>query len=162
METLEPTLSKHPQFKGMSPEHLKLIVGCAKHVRFKEGEMIFREGEAANVFFVIRHGGVALSVHSPTQGSVTVVTLNDGDALGWSWLMPPFKWHFDAKATQNTIAIALDGKCLREKCEKDSELRASLYERFMPVMADRLEATVMQLLDLYAAQNSEGPITWRS
>lgn len=156
METIEPLLAEHPMFKGMDPKHLKLLVGCAKNVRFSEGSVIFRESEPADTFYVIRKGTVALDTFAPERGAITVTTLTDGDALGWSWLIPPYRWHLDARATTMTLAIALDAKCLRGKCEEDHELDRDLLRRFMPVMVERMEAAFMQLLDLYSARNTKG------
>ncbi|RPH96410.1 cyclic nucleotide-binding domain-containing protein [candidate division KSB1 bacterium] len=156
METIEPLLAEHPLFQGMSSEHLKLLVGCAKNVRFNEGEIIFREDGEADVFYVVRKGMVALDAYLPGHGAVTLTTLTDGDTLGWSWLIPPYRWHFDARAVKMTLAIALDAKCLRTKCENDHELDRELLRRFVPIMVDRMEAVVMQLLDLYSTRRVKG------
>ena len=72
-----------------------------------------------------------------------------GEILGWSWLVPPYRWHFDARAVELTRAIALDGKCLREKCEEDHDLGYEVMRRFVVIIAQRLEETRLQLLDVY-------------
>jgi CRP-like cAMP-binding protein len=149
METLEIVLSEHPFFQGMSPEYLKVIAGCATNVRFDTGDYIFREGEEANRFYVIRHGKVAVEITSPEKGTITVQTISEGDVLGWSWLIPPHRWRFDAKALDLVRAIALDGRCLRGKCEEMHNLGYELLKRFTAVTVNRLEATRLQLLDVY-------------
>ena len=149
MDKFEQILAEHPFFKEMEEHHLDLIIGCASNVRFNEGEMIFREEEEANEFYVIREGKVALDLHSPNSGIITIDTLEDGEILGWSWLVPPYYWRFDARATQNTRAIALDGKCLRDKCESDHNLGYELLKRFTSIIEQRLQATRLQLLDIY-------------
>ena len=149
METLEPILSEHPFFHGLDERYLKLVVGCASNVRFEAGQFIFHEGEQANHFYLIRHGIVALEVFAPNRGSLTIQTLDDGEILGWSWLIPPYQWRFDARAVESTRAIALDGKCLREKCEEDHDLGYELLKRFASILGQRLEATRIQLLDIY-------------
>lgn len=149
METLEPILAQHPFIRGLDSRHVQLIVGCAKNVRFDEGEFLISEGEEANEFYIIRQGTVSLELFSPEKGPITVNTLSDGEVLGWSWLFPPYHWHFDARATELTRAISLDGKCLRTKCEQDNTLGYELLKRFAHIMEHRLQATVMQLLDLY-------------
>jgi CRP-like cAMP-binding protein len=111
--------------------------------------MIFREGDEANQFFLIREGRVAIEVFSEARGPVTIQTLNAGEILGWSWLVPPYFWRFDARAVDEVRALALDGKCLREKCETDPRLGYELLKRFALVITRRLEATRMQLLDVY-------------
>lgn len=149
MKTLEETLAEHPFFHGLEPHYLQLAVGCASNVRFDAGEFIFREGEEANHFYLIRHGKVSLEVFAPNRGSLVIQTLEEGDILGWSWLIPPYQWRFDAKAIELTRAIALDGKCLRGKCEEDHDLGYELLKRFAAILGQRLDATRFQLLDLY-------------
>lgn len=152
MENLEKILSDHPFFKDMKSEYLSLIVGCASNVRFNEDEIIFSEGEEANKFYVIREGVVALDIHDPGSGRITIDTLEDGEILGWSWLVPPYYWRFDARVIMRTRAIALDGECLRNKCEADHNLGYELLKRFSLIMEQRLQATRLQLLDVYGTK----------
>jgi len=151
MQTLEPILAEHPFLKGLDPEYLKLLVGCASNVRFNAGQFIFREGEEANQFYMIRQGKVALETLAAERGPITVQTVGEGDVLGWSWLIPPYRWRFDARALELTRAIALDGKCLRQKSEEDHNLGYELLKRFSNIIVERLEATRLQLLDIYCA-----------
>jgi len=150
METLEPILAQHPFLKGLEPKYLKLIVGCASNARFNAGQYLFREGEEANQFYMIRQGKVAVQISAAQRGVITLQTIGEGDILGWSWLIPPYRWRFDARALELTRAFALDGKCLRTKSEEDHNLGYELLKRFSSVIAERLEATRLQLLDVYA------------
>jgi CRP/FNR family transcriptional regulator, cyclic AMP receptor protein len=152
METLEPILAEHPFFKGMSPELLKLLVGCASNVKFEAGDFVSREGQETSEFFIIRQGKVALELFSPTHGAITVETLGDGDVMGWSWLLPPYRSHFDARAVELTRAIRFDGKCLRGKLEEDHHLGYDMLKRFVKIIAERLSATRLQLLDIYGTR----------
>lgn len=149
METLEHLLSEHPFLHGLEPKHIQLITGCASNVRFDAGQIIIREGEEADQFYIIRQGKVALQIYTPGRSSIIIDTLTDGDILGWSWLVPPYQWRFDAKAVELTRAIALDGKCLRTKCEKDHTLGYELLKRFSSIIEQRLQATRLRLLDIY-------------
>jgi CRP/FNR family cyclic AMP-dependent transcriptional regulator len=153
METLEPILAEHPFIKGLEPRHVQLIVGCASNVRFDAGQFMLREGEEANQFYIIRKGKVALEIFSPEKGPIIIDTVGDGEVLGWSWLIPPYHWRFDARAVELTRAIALDGKCLRNKCEEDHDLAYELLKRFAHLMEERLEATRLQLMDMYGGQS---------
>lgn len=148
-ETLEPILSKQAIFTDLDPDYLAMIVGCAANVRFKAGTFIFREGAPADQFYLIREGKVALQIHHPERGSLTIETLGEGDLLGWSWLFPPYRWQFDALAVDSVRAIAMDGKCLREKCERDHHLGYDLMKRFSRIITLRLQAARLQLLDIY-------------
>jgi len=152
METLEPILAKHPFLKGLKPEHLKILVGCASNVRFNAGQFLFHEGEEANEFYMIREGKVAVQIQGAERGPITVQTIGEGEVLGWSWLIPPYRWRFDGKALELTRAIALDGKCLRTKSEEDHDLGYQLLKRFAGIIVDRLEAARLQLLDVYKAR----------
>lgn len=149
MESLEPILSEHAFFKDLPPAYLKIVVGCASNVKFDEGEFLFREGGDADKFYLIRHGRIALKIFTTHKGPVTLQTIGPGEVVGWSWLIPPYRWHFDAQATELTRAIALDGKCLRGKCDDDHSLGYELMKRFTHIMEERLQATRLQLLDLY-------------
>jgi CRP-like cAMP-binding protein len=151
METLEPVLARHPFLKELELRHLKTLVGCASNVRFNAGQILFHEGEEANQFYMIRQGKVALELLTSERGPISVQTVGEGDVLGWSWLIPPYRWRFGARAVELTRAIALDGKCLRKKSEEDHDLGYELLRRFSGIIVERLEATRLQLLDVYKA-----------
>ncbi len=150
METLERIVAEHPFAKGLKDRDVKLMVGCASNVRFDAGETIFREGEEAKQFYLLRQGRVALEMFAAPRGPITIMTLEDGEVLGWSWLFPPYRWKFDARALELTRAIALDAECLRNKCEQDHDLGYELLKRFALMIEQRLQATRFQLLNVYA------------
>ena len=147
--TLEPILSAHPFLQGLDPPVLALIVGCASNVRFDAGQYLFREGEEASEFYIIREGLVSVEIHVPERGSVTLQTVAAGGIVGWSWVFPPYRWHSDARAVEPTRAIALDGACLRMKCEESPRMGYELMKRFARVLDESLQASRLQLLDLY-------------
>jgi CRP/FNR family cyclic AMP-dependent transcriptional regulator len=149
VETIDALLRGVPLFHGMKPEALELVAGCGSHVRFREGELLFREGDPADTFLVLRRGSVALETFVPARGTVTIETLEAGEVVGWSWLFPPYRWHFDAQALSLVRATAFDGACLREKCESDPRLGYDLMSRFAQVLIERLQWTRLRLLDVY-------------
>jgi len=149
VETLEPILAQHPFLQGLDQSALALIVGCASNVRFDAGRFLFREGEEASEFYIIREGLVSLEIHVPERGSVTLQTVGAGGIVGWSWVFPPYRWHSDARVVEPTRAIALDGACLRMKCEEIPSLGYELMKRFARVLDESLEASRLQLLDVY-------------
>ena len=149
METLEPILAEHPFFRELARPDLHLLVGCASNVVFEAGSYIFREGGNADSFYLIRQGKVALETVTPERRSVIIQTVGEGEVLGWSWLVPPYHWSFDAQAVELTRAVALDGKCLRTKCDKHPRLGYELLKGFSCIMAERLQAARMQMLDVY-------------
>ena len=149
MENLQRILADHPFFEGMDAAHIGLLVGCASNVAFKADEYIFREGGAADTFYIIRHGKVMLETFAPTKGPIMIQTLKEDDILGWSWLVPPYRWTADARVIQLTRVIALDARCLRGKYANDPHLAYELLKRFIPIIANRLEASRLQLVDIY-------------
>lgn len=150
-QTLERIIAEHPFFADLKPEYTNLLVNCASNVRFKAGDYILREGEEANLFYLIREGRVSIEISVPQRRAIVVDTVGEGEILGWSWLLPPYHWKFHARAAQVVRAIALDGKCLRSKCEQNHDLGYDLLKRFSQIMNRRLDATRIQLLDVYAA-----------
>jgi CRP-like cAMP-binding protein len=149
IENFERILGSHPFFVDLAPQHLATVVGCTANVTFEAGEFLLREGAPADRFYVLRHGKIAVESFVPGRGAVTIETLEAADVLGWSWLFPPYKAHFDARAITFVRALSLDGACLRGKCDADAALGYDLTKRFAQVQMQRLEATRMQLLDLY-------------
>ncbi len=151
METkgLEQIIGEHPFFIGLEEEFCALVGGCAKNVRFEAGEYLFHEGESADHLYLIRHGRVALEIKAPGRGSIAFQTVTEGEVVGVSWLVPPYRWTYDAKALGLVRAIAMDATCLRDKCEADHDLGYELMKRFMPVMVERLHSTRLQMLDVY-------------
>jgi CRP-like cAMP-binding protein len=136
-------------FAGLSPEHLELIAGCARNVGFEAGGLLFREGDAAETFLLVRRGRVALEQHTPERGPILIETVEPGEVVGWSWLFDPYRWHLDARAVEDVRAVEFDGACLRGKCEDDKELGYELMSRFAQVIIDRLQHTRLRLLDIY-------------
>lgn len=149
MENLERILREHPFLEGMDADQVQLLVGCASNVVFQADEFVFREGEPADTFYFIRHGKVLIETHVPQREPIVIRSEAEGEILGWSWLVPPYRWLFDARAVELTRAIALDGKCLREKCEQDHDLGYEVMKRFVLIIAERLGATRLQLMDIY-------------
>jgi len=152
MQSLQGILSEHPFLVDLPEQHAETVAGCISNARFEAGDVIFHEGEEANHFYLIREGKVALQIHSPRRGPLTILTLGNGEILGWSWLFPPYHWKFSAQAIQPTRAFAVDGRCLREKAERDPALGYELLKRFSHVVEERLEVMRLQLLNVYQDQ----------
>jgi CRP-like cAMP-binding protein len=149
MQSLEAVLTGIDFFKGMKPDHLALVAGCAANVHYEAGEFVGRAGDLADTFWVLREGRMALELSEPGRGTITVATMSPGDVVGFSWLLPPYQLHFDVHVLTSTRALRFDGRCLRGKFEHDHELGYELMKRFAQVIVQRLEATGLQLLDVY-------------
>jgi CRP/FNR family transcriptional regulator, cyclic AMP receptor protein len=153
IHTLESVIKQHPFFSELPARHLDFISGCAKNVQFPERHVIFREGAPANEFYFLREGLVAVELTIPGRRATTIQTVVGGDILGWSWVSPPYRWHFAARTIERTRALVFDAKCLRDKCEQDHDLGYELLSRFVDIISARLDATRLQLLDLYGRDN---------
>jgi CRP-like cAMP-binding protein len=148
-EDLSDIMRQHPFLAGLSFEHMQTLIGCASNVRFADGDTIIHEGQVANKFYLMRTGRVALQMDVPGKTALRIQTVGPGEILGWSWLISPFRWHFSGIVVLETRAIALDGECLRNKCEKDPSFGYEMLKRLSQVMERRLDATRLQLIDLY-------------
>jgi CRP-like cAMP-binding protein len=149
MRTLDALIVESPVFDGLTQEQLELIAGCASNTVFAAGDRLFREGDRSDTFFLVRHGLVALDAYVPNRGQLTIETVGPGEILGWSWLLPPFMWHFTGRAVDAVRAVQFDGACLRGKCDDDPALGYDLITRFAQVLVSRLQATRLQLMDVY-------------
>jgi CRP-like cAMP-binding protein len=149
VQTIEQLLDQTPALQGLARAHRDTLAGCAKNCVFQPGERIMREGDPADAFYVIREGAVAIETEVPGRGAVVMQTLHDGELLGWSWLVPPYRTAFDARSLVTTHAIALDGACLRGKCDADPALGYDLMKLVSTVFVERLKDTRLRLLDIY-------------
>lgn len=149
IDGMEKIVREHRFFADLDDATIELLAGCARNVRFDAGQYLFHTGDAADEFYLIRHGRVALDVVAPGRRAVTIQTVGEGEIAGVSWLLPPYKWVHDARAVEPVRAIGMDAKCLRGKCDADHDLGYEMMMRFVPLLVSRLQATRMQLLDLY-------------
>jgi CRP-like cAMP-binding protein len=149
MRTLDRVVLESSVFSGMNDLYAEQLGGCSRTVGFEAGETLFREGEPADVFYVLRRGRVALELYVPGRGPLTIETIEAGSVVGWSWLFAPHVWHFDARAVAPVRAVAVDGACIRGKCDDDPALGYELMQRFSAVLLERLNATRLRLADLY-------------
>lgn len=142
------TLEAQPFFNGLSQQLLEALVKEAMPVEFKTGELIFNEGGVANRLYLLLNGRVVLEAPSDLEHEpVRIETIGAGSVLGWSWLFPPYYWHFDARALTPVKAIFFYGTRLREQCEANHELGYELMKRVSGVVIERLQATRRRLSD---------------
>lgn len=152
----ERIIAEHAFAKDLAARNVARLAEYAFDVRFEAGEVIFHEGERATHFYLITHGAIALEMYIPGHGPVPLATIEGGDVLGWSWLFPPHRWTYDARATRATTAVGFDANRLIAACEEDCALGYELMKRFARTIAQRLQATRMQLLDVYGSHSSPG------
>jgi CRP-like cAMP-binding protein len=151
VQTVEQLIAEMPIFAGLPAEDLSLIAGCARTTQAHAGDELFREGDPADAFFVLRHGAIAIEAHRPGGAPLVIETMHEGDVVGWSWLVPPYRWQFDGRALEDVRGISFDAACLRGKADADPRLGYELLRRFSGLMLERLQATRLRLLDVYGA-----------
>jgi len=148
MSTLD-LLTTHPFLEGLPALWLERLSYEAKRNVHHGGSRLFREGGPADRFWLIRDGRVALEFNVPGRGEIVIEELGPGSVLGWSWMFPPYRWHFSAVAVEQILAIELNGAGVRRLCDNDPALGYELTRRFAGVLIDRLQAARLRLVDLY-------------
>jgi CRP-like cAMP-binding protein len=148
MQELKKVLEGHVFFRDMENRYLQTLSAGACQVHFERGEELFREGDEANYFYLLLSGKVALFLPSYHTVPLEILTLGEGEILGWSWLFSPYRWKLTAIAQEVTRAISLDGKFVREKCEEEHDLGYELMKRFAHVIDSRLEALSLHLVEV--------------
>lgn len=146
---METILAEHEFLAGLDRQYIAEMAEFARLMTYHVGEYLFRRGEPAECFFLIRQGNVALELYHPLRGPVTLGTVGVGKVVGWSWLVPPYTWLFDGRANELTRGVCVSGPRLREACEADHEFGFQMLKRFTSVLAGRIEAGRLQLLDMY-------------
>lgn len=142
-------IDEHPFFQGIDDKLRALLVGCAANERYEDGQYLFKEGQEAAKFYLVRAGTVAVEIDVPGKRPIVIETIGEGEVVGWSWIVEPFQATFDARAMGLVRAISFDGKCLRKKMAADPALGYEVLRRFVPMMAHRLSCARLQMLDLY-------------
>jgi CRP/FNR family transcriptional regulator, cyclic AMP receptor protein len=147
-ESIATRVALHPFLAGMNRAQLALLTDCAMATHFKKGQIILREGDFANRFYLVESGKVVLESGAGLSEPVVLETISAGDLLGWSWMFPPYLWQFTARAVEPTTAIFFYGTILREYCEKDHSLGYGLFKRMSAVMVKRLQAARQRMISL--------------
>jgi CRP-like cAMP-binding protein len=150
VQTIAQYLPEHPFFTGLDTATTDLLAGCAVNIHLRADEFLFREGAPADHFYLLRHGRIAIEVRTPGPAMV-LDTVDDGDVVGWSWVVPPYLWTFDGRAVTDVSAVSFDAACLRDKCQRNPVLGYDLMMRFVQLMNQRLQSARLRLIDMYGA-----------
>ncbi len=134
-------------FAGV-PRHVAGVISAlATERKMRIGELLFRQGELADRFALVRNGRVAVELYAPGRDPIVVEHVYDGDVVGWSWLVPPFRWSFDARAVEPSSLIEIDAAALRERFSTDPILGYEVIRRFMPVIARQIASARERLIE---------------
>jgi CRP-like cAMP-binding protein len=138
--TLTVYLAQHPVLQGLDPQYIAQIASYAHLVQFTPGQRVFTHDTEAMEFYIVQKGKVTVEIPALTGEPLVIQTLGDDSMLGWSWMIPPYMWSFDARAALATTVVAVDGVKLREACDQNPVLGYALMKRFASLMAERLNA----------------------
>ncbi len=157
MNTTVDLLAAQPFLAGLTPHQLESLAPLASRSMFHAGNRVFREGAPADQFWLITEGRVELDSEVPGYDNLIFETLGAGAVLGWSWMFPPYRWHFGAVAVSTTHAVTFNGPLVKALCRRDPALGYDLSMRFLQVMSDRLQAARLRLGELHRVTGHRRP-----
>ena len=143
-------LQSHTIFSDLQPAHIQVLADYAEEKAFTAGDLLFNQEEPAEHFYILIEGAIEVEVPAIAGPNLVVQSLGADDVLGWSWLIPPYKWTFEAKARADSKVLVFDGKTLLEHCEKNHHFGYSLMKRFAGLMSERLHAARRKMMDSWA------------
>lgn len=139
-KSIEQSIAEHPFFAGLPKKSVSFLASCAKKRRLVEDDVLFSHGGKADRFFLVLDGRVTVEVAAIQGPSLDLRELGPGDLLGWSWLIPPYQWHFQARAEEPSEVLEFDGAAVLRRCEEDPAFGYDLFKRFSGLMSERLAA----------------------
>jgi CRP/FNR family transcriptional regulator, cyclic AMP receptor protein len=146
----EADLERHPFVRGLGTEFLHSMAAHTRPRRYETGTSIAREGDPAREFFLIQTGKVGLELVPHDRPHLTILTLGPGEVFGWSWLVPPHRWRVDARALKPTDVLVVQGNELAALLDAHPSDGYQFLLRLVPVLASRLDATRLQVLDVHS------------
>lgn len=142
-------------FASLKDSELAILSHCAKVENVAEGSYLAREGQAADHCYAVISGRLVIEIHLPQRPPVAILTVERGEVAGWSWIFPPYQWSADIRALDNVTLLSLDGRCLRAQCEANPALGYALMKQFASLVSQRLQATRLQLMDVYGPRSPQ-------
>jgi len=146
-QSIEGYLSNHDFFSGMDSSYLKFLSDSATEQQIKAGDVLFQYGKNADKFYLLRKGQVAIQVPALMGPALDIQTLVDDQILGWSWLIPPYRWNFLARALEDSELLEFDGSAVLARCQEDPKFGYELFKRFATLMSERLNAARQKMMD---------------
>lgn len=147
IQSIEDYLSTHTFFEQLDGSFIEYLAGSATELSIREGEVLFRQGEHADKFYLLRKGQVSVQVPALMGPALEMQIVGENQLLGWSWLIPPYQWNFLARAVEDSNLLEFDGSAILAHCEEDSKFGYELLKRFAALMSDRLNAARQKMMD---------------
>ncbi len=145
--SIESYLSAHPFFTGLDDEYVKYLASSATERRIKKGAALFQQGKPADKFYLLRDGRVSVQVPAVMGPALEIQNLGKDQILGWSWLIQPYRWSFQALAMEDSEVLEFDGSAILAHCEDDPRFGYELLKRFATLMSERLDAARQKMMD---------------
>ena len=146
-QSIEDYLSTHAFFSGLDAEYMEFLSNSAAELRINAGDILFQQGRRADKFYLLRHGQVSVQVPALVGPTLELQVLGEDQILGWSWLMPPYRWNFQARAMEDSDLLEFDGSAILAHCEEDPKFGYELFKRFAGLMSERLDAARQKMMD---------------
>lgn len=146
-QTIDAYLKSHALFEGLDDAFMQILLNSASELQVKKGDLLFQQGKLADKFYILRTGQVSIQVPALVGPTLEIQTLGEDQVLGWSWLIPPFRWHFMARAVEDSELIEFDGRALLAHSEEDPKFGFALFKRFAGLMSERLDAARQKMMD---------------
>lgn len=137
-------------FGDLQAEHRQWLAEHATESQFSDGKLVARHGDKADRFFLILEGELVVEVPALTGPALEVTRLGPGKVFGWSWLIKPYTWHFNARASGATRVLDFDGAAILDHAESEPAFGYALLRRFSELMGTRLEAAQQKMMDQWA------------
>ncbi|MFC1665224.1 Crp/Fnr family transcriptional regulator [Pseudomonadota bacterium] len=148
-ESIKAYLNEHEFFNGINPEFLDFISDHVVVQEFASQQCVFQQDSDAEYFYIVKQGKVNVEVPSLVGAPLVLQSLTDGGVLGWSWLIAPYRWYFEARAIQPSTLLTFDGKALREHCDRDPSFGYDMLKRVAVLMMHRLDAARIQAIEAF-------------
>jgi len=146
-QSIEDYLSGHAFFSKMDSSYLKFLSDSVTELRIKKGDVLFKHGNRADKFYLLRNGQISIQVPALMGPTLEIQTLGEDQILGWSWLIPPYMWSFQARAMEDSDLLEFDGSAILARCEEDPNFGYELFKRFAALMSERLDAARQKMMD---------------
>ena len=146
-QPIEQHLSTQAFFAGLSPEFIGFLARCASVRRLEPDQVVFRQGERARHFYLIRNGSISVEIPAIMGPTLKVQSLGAGQILGWSWLIPPYQWNFQARAEEQAELFEFDSDAVLARCEAEPKFGYELLKRFASLMSERLEVARQKIME---------------
>ena len=144
---IQDYLSTHAFFSGLDENFMKFLSNSATELKIEKGDVLFQQGERADKFYLLRNGQISVQVPALMGPTLEIQTLGEDQMLGWSWLIPPYRWNFQARAAEDSNLLEFDGSAILARCEEDPKFGYELLKRFAALMSERLDAARQKMMD---------------